>query len=583
MHLPEMLIAMRHELQDLGSALWSDAELTRSVQKSVSLMSRLLPKQSIIETTIGGDVTDESITMPSTADPDYIVDGYDLENKVDGQAATLANAVPDVPRRLTVTLTDADSSVTSLSLIVKGYDKDGRYVEETWYLKDLVSGTAKQGDLYFKRVIGVEIDNIAGNGASDTLDVGTGNAYDSYVYLANKPIKYDTENVTNTAGTTTYIRDTDYIMDYLNSGIKFINGGDMAAGTEYYVDYKRDPRLVDINSVVTKGSRLKVNRAEYPVGNDPPTLVTPEMFGDFMVVKSTSSNLTEDKHIRIHYQEPWAAPGEDSPGDYPEHLDNPVIVGSCGQALIMKAEKYVQQSVTEIALMNAAADSMATPLADINTALDKITTHVAEADTALDKVGTYLETNGTTDNAKEILADITDNIADLRTAIETALDYRNNYVNGESEPAAYQYLVTGDAYIITINDAERVAEKYNEYARSGLMIWQALVLEATTRLENLRSYIEEANAWIRIGDTFIAEGAQRLGMATAFVNEAMQRVNEVNAWAVQADRYNQTSRQYLEIAGRYLASGQAKINEMMVMLGVKAEFNFYKGSSEQFD
>ena len=356
----------------------------------------------------------------------------------------------------------------------------------------------------------------------------------------------------------------------------------MAANTAYLISYNLDSLMIDLNAVLPKEDYLKVERVEYPVSTDTPTHVVFEVFGDILLIKGKDVSLTEDNHLRIIYLQPWAMPGAQVEGNYPRHLDNALVIGSCGQSLIFKAEKYVQQAVTEIALANVAADSMATPLGDINTALDKVTTHVTEAGTALAKVATYLETNGTTDNAKEILADITDNITDLRNAIETALDLSSTYLTGATNPSAKQYLDDGDAYILTVNDADRVAEKYAEYSQAAIQIFSALAGEASIRLQNILSYIQEAEAWMKIGDTFIAEAGQRLGMATAFVNEAVQRVNEVNAWGIQADKYTATSEHYLDIAGRYLASGQAKINEFLVSLGIKAEGSAYKGLSEQF-
>lgn len=716
MNLVEMLADIRTELSD-AATFWSDAELTRAIQKSVALMSRFIPKKAVVESTIVIDVSAESITMPAAASATAIVVATTLNGVADGDALTIADNTPDVPRRLTVTLTDANASITALTIIVKGYDKDGFYQEETWYLKDLPTGTAVQGDKYFKYISEVEVDDIAGAAAAaDTLSVGTGNAYDSDVYLANRGIKWDSETVTSSPAGTNYTRDTDYRMDYLLGGIRFINGGSMAAATAYLVTYKLDSRLIDLSSLLPREDYLKIERIEYPVGNDPPTFLVPEPLGqDILLVTGEGITLTEDYHVRIRYLKPWAAPGTLSKGDYPEHLDNAIIIGSCGQALILKAEKYVQQAITEIALTNAAADAMATPLADINVALDKVTTHVTEADTALDKVGTYLETSGTTDNAKDVLANITDEIADLRTAVKTALDAcatslgtvsitalttdlteaataldkvityletntnenskfwltkittdiaslrtaittaidaANAYLDevdttdlGQATVGAEGLLETGDDFITPINDAARVPENYADYSRARTSIatarlnaalgyvqeatlrlnnlrsyieqaggWGQIasgfiaeavqrinsgtvvatgertkidqattyINEAAARLDNLRTYIQEADGWMRMGDTFIAEGTQRLGQANAFVNEAIQRVNEVNAWATQADRYSVTSRQYLEIAGRYLASGQAKINEMLVMLGMKAEGGMFKSSSEQF-
>ena len=61
----------------------------------------------------------------------------------------------------------------------------------------------------------------------------------------------------------------------------------------------------------------------------------------------------------------------------------------------------------------------------------------------------------------------------------------------------------------------------------------------------------------------------------------VQKVNYYAAQIRKAEIYDNASREYLEAAGRYLASGQAKINEMLVMLGVKTEFPTQKAASEQ--
>lgn len=457
MQLHEMLVAMRIELQDTGtSQLWDDDELTRAMQKTVSLMSRFMPKRAILETVLYREISAETLTISS--------------------------------------------------------------------------------------------------------DTGT---------LTYKPIKEGSVSVTGKT------EDTDYEVNLLTGVVTEIGSG--LPDTTYSTDYELDSRILDISSLLPEESYVIIDRVEYPPG----TMVTFEVFGEFIRI-SGNKDLADDEHLRIIYMKPWTAPVAATDGDYPEHLDNPVIIGSSGQALIFKAEKYVQSAVTELALVNAAADSMATPLADINTALDKIDTQVTSAGTALDKVATYLETNGTTDNAKDVLANITDNVADLRTAINTALTESGEFLTDSFAPAAYQYLVDGDNFINKSNTGQNVAENYSEYAKAAVSVYTALVQEAQTRLSNIRSYIEEANGWMKMGETFIAEGAQRLKAADAFAAEAQMRVGEVNAWAVQANIYATTSKEYLNIAGRYLASGQAKINEFLITVGIKPELYTYKAGIEQF-
>ncbi len=322
--------------------------------------------------------------------------------------------------------------------------------------------------------------------------------------------------------------------------------------TTYTIAYDLDPQMLDISGFLSDYTRI--DRIEYPAGESPPSYITAnDIFENYVIFKGDTI-LTTNEIIRFIYRTVWAAPGA-SAGDYPPSLDTAIIVGSAGQALIFKAELYTIAAKDEIDLANAAADSMATPLAAIASALDK--------------VALYLETNDTTDNAEDVLANITDDIANLRTRIYAALDEHSTYVTGGTNPSAKQYLDDGDAFLTVTTDADRVPENYATYAQTSLALYRSLVEEATVRLGSLRSYIEEAAGWTDIGKTF--------------VSEASQRIAEVTSWSVQAEIYSTNSRNYLDLSGRYLASGQAKINEMLVMLGLKPEYNMYQSHSAQFE
>ncbi len=373
--------------------------------------------------------------------------------------------------------------------------------------------------------------------------------------IANLPVKYSSETITNPDGTTVEVRDTDYTINYMTGVVTEI--GALLADGAYTIAYSVDPKRLDTSTLVT--DPVKITRIEYPIGNQPPTyLGSYDVIEDYIILHGDTI-LTAGRHLRIYYDSQWRLATQTVEGEYPSHLDEAIVLGSTGYALLTKAEKYVQQSITELELVNAAADSMGTPLADINTALDK--------------VATYLETNETTGsaddaNSRAILELVKDNIADLRTAIETALDEAANLlVHASTDPSAKYYLTQGDATIPTLNVADNVPENYANYARTSIQIYNSLVAEANIRLSNLRSIIEEAAGWTELGDTFI--------------KEATQRIAEANAWAVQADRYRATSQEYLNIAGRYLASGQSKINEFYALLGVKPELQHTQSSASQ--
>lgn len=57
------------------------------------------------------------------------------------------------------------------------------------------------------------------------------------VALANTGIQQYSETVTTVTGTTTYVRDTAYTMDYVAGTITMIAGGGMTTATAYHIDY----------------------------------------------------------------------------------------------------------------------------------------------------------------------------------------------------------------------------------------------------------------------------------------------------------------------------------------------------------
>lgn len=434
MNLTEMRAEIRTELSDTGT-FFSDAEIDRAVQKCVSLMSRFIPKRVIVETTITRDITGETLAISS--------------------------------------------------------------------------------------------------------DTGT---------LTYKPVKAGSLEIPNKT------LDTHYTINYMTGVVTEIGSG--LPDTNYTVSYSLDPRMLDISSLLPEENYIKIERIECPVGDDPPTLVTFEVFGETLLVKGKDTGLTEDEHLRIIYLKPWTAPIEvpsvwalntvialnevrrpttanatgyyyectartgdfktggteptwgtvlggttsddaitwtcialsNADGDYPEHLDNPVIIGSAGQALIYKAEKYVQQVITDLGTAKTTLGNADTPLSDINSALDKVDTYLA----------------------------------------------------GASDPSAKKYLEDGDAYIVTSNAGQNVAENYGVFSAGAAAI------------------------------------------ALGFISEAIQRISEANAHISQGREEHAIARSFLEAAGRYLASGQSKINEFLVSIGIKPEFLSYRGSSEQF-
>lgn len=106
---------------------------------------------------------------PILADADRIVASVDW---ADG--ALVVAAQPDVPRNITIALTDADNSVTGL-ITVTGKDARGRTVVETMEPDGAGAGKTLTGTKIFAKVDSVVVSGTAGAApGSDVVVVGVG-------------------------------------------------------------------------------------------------------------------------------------------------------------------------------------------------------------------------------------------------------------------------------------------------------------------------------------------------------------------------------------------------------------------------
>jgi len=539
---------LRLDLKDSG-ALWSNAELDRCVEKAVADYSRFVPREMSREITIDAEVEDESFTTPEASDTDKFVDDKDISAVTDGDTCTLAAQAPDVPRPVIVTITDANASITSFTIIVKGWDTNGKYMEESFFFD---GGLVQTGLQYFALITEVELDEMTGEGAADRLDVGTGSHIGVLRELAYKPIKFGSAAV---SGKTL---DTDYEMDYSGGRIAMKSGGGMAAGTAYTIDYTKSRLDIDLSIVIP--DFIKVERVEYPVGQVPQEFSKVEMWGSILTLTggyASQKEVTDAEHLIIMYLAPHSVPSTHSPGSFPSYLDTTIQLAASAYALFIKALQYDHQAVTD--------------LASVRTELGRVTVLVTattgKIDLALTKVALYLESNGTTDNAKDRLAEITDIETYLRDLIiklsdgtgalatlNSTLDEVDTTDFANATDGAEKMTSTGHPLINTVTDGARVAENYREYAQTKAELANARIQqamgyfqEAAARLDFLRSYIEEAAGWKAIGDTFIEE-------ATALINE-------VNSIIAEAAQYQETASNDMVLADKFKQEGMERRNE----------------------
>jgi hypothetical protein len=456
MTLSEMIAAIRIELQDPDppADIWSDATLTRAVEKSVSLMSRLLPKRSIVETVIGGEVTEETLTIASS------------------------------------------------------------------------TGT-----------------------------------------LAYKPIKVGSLVIANKT------LNTDYRVNHLTGVVTEI--GNLLPDGDYTVSYELDPRV--LNYVTLIPDCIKVERMEHPAGQEPPSYPTFDIVGDYLFFRGEKASFTEGDYVRLTYLGAWTAPGG-SAGDYPTHLDDVVIIGSVGQSLIFKAEEYSQQGLSALAAGKAILDGIT---AVTFPSAPDISSYITAAGTALDAAITRFQASVTA------LGSMDTPLSDAGSA----LDKLDTELLSEAVGAvsAKSFLKAGDDFINAANyGGPEVSTTYQQYAMAEVSMADEYAKAASQRVAIAAGWETKAARENTVGVSYVQEAIQRLASASRLLDkyqfELVSSGQEIEYYRSKLDlasRYEAEAQRYLEIAGRFLASGQAKINEFLIALGYKPEFVTQKAAGEQ--
>ena len=507
------------DLKDSGS-LWSSAEYDRCIDRAYADLTRYLPREKIYEESLQFSITAESFTTPLSTDADRIVVAKDLNGVVAGDTCTIT-AQPDVPRPITALLTDANDSITGLIITVVGFDRDGKAATEI-LTYSLGQSKSLVGSQYFDYISSITITQIGGTGgAGDTLDVGIGVYTSVWVQLANKPIKPASDT------TSVGVRNTDYYIDYAEGRVKAISGGLLAANTAYTINYTKSQIAIDLSSLT---DFIRVHQIEYPVGDIPQSFVQGDVFANKLFItgmgeSQSQSSMAEDKHIRVYYDAVHIAPSDYVPGTAPAFLDSTIALLAGAYALLIYALKNEHQAITDFA-------SLRTSLTSANTA------HTALG-TALANLKKYLD-NNTNADAVGILANITSQAADLRTAIETALDAAVTYLTGATAPSVKKYLEDGDALFNTINrggEGATVANAHRDYALASAEIVNGLVAEANVRLSNIVSYINQSAGYNTISNTFAREAEARIAEITTYLQMATGYGEAATGDMLLADRF----------------------------------------------
>jgi len=331
----------------------------------------------------------------------------------------------------------------------------------------------------------------------------------------------------------------------------------------------KDKYLLDISTILS--DYIKIERVEYPITTTttPPPVVTFDVIGKYLKFREDHS-LKADDEIRIIYLGAWTPPTPTAEGNYPVHLDDIVIIGSAGQALIFKAEQYTH---TVISTLDGAITALGAISVVTFPSAPDITSHITAAGTALTAAIARFAAAVTTLGSMDVP------LGDADTALDQV---------GTELTAAIAYLESGDDLINAATRGEKSGAVFGDYAGHRTDIADSYEKEAERRIALALAYEQDAARDTTIGNSYVNEAIQRITMASRLIDKFENEVGLANAgvsyYRSQIDKATQLgviAAQYLEATGRYLASGQSKINEFLAALGFRPEFSTQRASAEQ--
>lgn len=429
--------------------------------------------------------------------------------------------------------------------------------------------------------------------------------------FANKPVRFGSETIENSGQTVTYARNTDYEMDYINGVITRIAAGDIGATDTLNVTYKLDGTMIDLSgSLLTEPTAI--DRVDILRSDQVPQIFEGwAVHGDFLIITDMSGGsqqrFVDNDHIRIYYFAHHVEPAAGVSGSFPDHLDELVLIGASGYALLI--ESLQQEHLTVVDL--ASARTSIGNIAAIHTSIGTLVTDAATARTStgtqlISAVAELVLANVELDKVAAVQTSATTELGtantelDLVAALQTSASAEVALGNAELDKATSELakvdvasgpvddaetelaliiiaLATGGDFDVALDKVVTYSEGATDSAKAALDGIQTELDLGNIALDNvtteLLSATRNADAYLDTGDALInavnlgrnaADLNQRYAtaktnIATAFVQEAQLRFEHGNALAQEASQWLQTSQSFINEANTRLRAVEAKI------------------------
>lgn len=144
-------------------------------------------------------------------------------------------AQPDVPRNITITITDADVSISAFQINVVGVNAKGQADTEQFLF---AGGLVQTGNVAFATITSVTVTSIVGANAGDILDVGIGSklGLSNVIYVAGDVFKVKRNNVNSPPA--------DYTVNATYHTVDPTLGGAIVGGEDFSCWFKSNLNII---------------------------------------------------------------------------------------------------------------------------------------------------------------------------------------------------------------------------------------------------------------------------------------------------------------------------------------------------
>jgi len=350
-----------------------------------------------------------------------------------------------------------------------------------------------------------------------------------WVSLANTRIQPYSETVTNAAGTTEYVRDTDYEMDYSGGRIKALAAGSMTDDVAHLIDYRKQDWVLDLNSLT---GLIRVLRTEYFREGLQPIecqgqLIDRRWFHLTAIGTESRQTLTEDAHFWVYYVTAHTAPTATATGSYPAHLDEVMLKGARAYALLMKAWEVRFGAIDSVDDGDTSLSSIAAALTDLDTALDKMSTYNGSAATALAKIQSYID--------------------DMETDLALVATY---LTNGGTD------LISARVAAASANTSTANVDSILATAQARLAEITAFLTDAISRLATAQNILDQANTDLDAVPALITSATSPLGANSTDRSSAQTALADVLALRNLAAAYVANADDHLAVVNTDILDGE---------------------------